>query len=85
MRISQPVRSPNMSSHVREPVTTQARTPIIATTVGCNFVQIAVAQSKIHRIKIIATEISDFVIGPSAFNSFCAISAASGVSLISGG
>ena len=34
MRISQPVRSPKISSHVREPVTTHARTPIIATTVG---------------------------------------------------
>ena len=39
IRISQPVRSPRISSHVRDPVTTQASTPIIATTVGCNFVQ----------------------------------------------
>ena len=85
IRISQPVRSPRISSHVRDPVTTQASTPIIATTVGCNFVQIAVDHSKIQSTKIIATEISAFVIGPSISSSFWAITAAWGVSLISGG
>ena len=85
IRISQPVRSPKISSQVREPVTTHPRTPIIATTVGWSLVQIAVAQSKMQSTKIIATEISAFVIGPRASSSFWAITAASGVSLISGG
>ena len=85
IKISQPVVSFKMSSHVRHSLMTQANTAITAMTVACKPVIVVVDHNSMTPTKIAATFFSIVVIGPSLSNSSRAIAGASGVSLISGG